>query len=242
LGEVSRKRNSPKTVEEEPIPLFLSGRSYFTAPGKSDGGHSRVVKMVVDLPGVGQLMSGGTEEGAPIILDLSFGFEDDRALPCRLYIKEFHLIADTEIGDEVAGSFCKGAKSNGVEVVYSGGARWVVKSTDGERLEGQLDTIEQLFRVRPSATADKDGKLISVKVSGICPGTSRRYIEVEWLGHEPDPQDAGQAPPPRPARKLAEDPNRTAVIEAWLKKCMREDTGGTVELGWRSRELIVREP
>ena len=239
--EVSRKRSSPKTVEEEPIPLTLSGRSYYTAPGKSDGGHSRVVKMVVDLPGVGRLMSGGTEEGAPIILDLSFGFEDDRALPCRLYIKEFHLIADTEIGDEVAGSFYKGAKSNGVEVAYNGGGRWVVKPSDGERLEGQLDTIEQLFLVRPSATPDKDGKLISVKVSGICPGTSRRYIEVEWLGHEPDQQDTGQASPP-PIRKLAEDPNRTAVIEAWLKKCLRADTGGTVELGWRSRELIVREP
>ena len=90
-------------------------------------------------------------------------------LPCRLYIKEFHLIADTEIGDEVAGSFYKGAKSNGVEVAYNGGGRWVVKPSDGERLEGQLDTIEQLFLVRPSATPDKDGKLISVKVSGICP-------------------------------------------------------------------------
>ena len=49
--------------------------------------------------------------------------------------------------------------------------------------------------VLPDSMFDKDGKLISVKVSGICPGTSRRYIEVEWLGHEPDPQDAGQAPP-----------------------------------------------
>jgi hypothetical protein len=195
-------------------PSARPASSYETRPRRSKTGHSRLAKMAIDFVGVGQKM---VESGLPVFLDLSWGFEDDFDVPCRLYLKEFHLIAEEENCHALPNTFFEGVKTAGLEVKRNGD-RWVFKATDGYRLDNKAPNIDQLFIVK--GLEDADGPP-SVKVRGSFPGSEQ--ISVEWL------EDA-----------VGLDTQQRAVIDRFLATRQEGGKKGPVDLGWVEVVLVER--
>jgi hypothetical protein len=203
---------------------------YASRPRRPKSGISPVVGMAIDFVGLGQ---GMIEDGLPVVLDLSWGFEDDFDVPCRLYLKEFHLIAGEENCAAVPGSFYEGEKTPGLEVTRNGN-RWVFKAQDGFRLEGKFKDMDRLFTVKP--ILDSDGPA-TVRVEGRCPSASGDHVEVVW---------------PKEASDL--NAQQQAVIGRFVGRCQeRAKTGSTdsrsegageipIKLGWVGVSLVEREP
>lgn len=217
-------KTPPAEEADRPAPRYAS------RPRRPKSGISPVVGMAIDFVGLGQ---GMVEDGLPVVLDLSWGFEDDFDVPCRLYLKEFHLIAGEENCAAVPGSFYEGEKTSGLEVTRNGN-RWVFKAQDGFRLEGKFKDIDRLFTVKP--VLDSDGPA-TVRVEGRCPSASGDHVEVVW---------------PKEASDL--NAQQQAVIGRFVARCQeRAKTGSAdsgpegaaeipIKLGWVGVSLVERKP
>jgi hypothetical protein len=192
---------------------------------------SPMVSMAIDFGGLGQ---GMIEDGLPVVLDLNWGYEDGFDVPCRLYLKEFHLLVEEENCAPVPRRFYEGDQTPGLDVTRDG-RRWVFKARAGHRLEGKFKDIDRLYEIKPTLESNDSA---TVKVIGRCPGTTGDFMDVEWRGQEPSDLTTAQQ----------------TVIGRFLARCQEPaKAGGTdgnpegageipVKLGWVGVRLVERKP
>jgi hypothetical protein len=210
-GRQAKAAVKPPPAEEpdRPPPRYVS------RPLVSKVVPSPMVSMAIHFVNLNQ---GSIEDESSVVLDLNWGYEDGFGVPCRLYMKEFHLFVEEENCAAVPGSFYEGDQAPGLEVCRLG-RRWVFKAGQGHRLQGKFKEIDRLYAVKP--TLDP-GDPATVKVIARCPGTTGDFIEVDWLGQEPSDLTVEQQ----------------AVIGRFVARCQeRVKTGGTAGAGEISIEL-----
>jgi hypothetical protein len=210
-GQQAKAAVKPPPAEEpdRPPPRYVS------RPLVSKVVPSPMVSMAIHFVNLNQ---GSIEDESSVVLDLNWGYEDGFGVPCRLYMKEFHLFVEEENCAAVPGSFYEGDQAPGLEVCRLG-RRWVFKAGQGHRLQGKFKEIDRLYAVKP--TLDP-GDPATVKVIARCPGTTGDFIEVDWLGQEPSDLTVEQQ----------------AVIGRFVARCQeRVKTGGTAGAGEISIEL-----
>jgi hypothetical protein len=193
---------------------------YETRPRIPKTEQSSVVHMAIDFVGLGQ---NGLKIGLPVEVDLNWGFADNLGVPCRLYLKEFHLFAKTVNCAGLPGTYFEKLETVGLEIERLSD-RWVFRASAGFRLEGKCADFDQLFVIKP--TGDADG-LPSVMITGVCPGSAAEFFDFKWLE--------------TPADETLEA-DKKAVIERFLAKCVGEGKKGPAELTWAAVDLVEREP
>jgi hypothetical protein len=204
-GRQAKAAAAPPQAEEPDRPPAR----YVSNPLVSKAKSSLMVNMAIKFVNLNQ---GRIEDECSVVLDLNWGFEDGFGVPCRLYMKEFHLFVEEENCAAVPGSFYEGGQAPDVDVSRLGG-RWVFKARDGYRLEGKFREIDRLYAVKPTLVP---GDPATVKVIARCPGTTGDFIEVDWLGQEPSDLTVEQR----------------AVIGRFVARCQeRTKAGGTEGAG-----------
>lgn len=199
-----------------------------------DSEPSPVVGMEVDFVGFGQ---GMVEGGLPVVLSLNWAYVEFPDVGCRVYLKEFRLIARPENCGVVPKSFYEGQKTPALEVQRNGRYMWEFSAGKDHRLAGKFPDIDCLFTVKPALNPHG---LPTVKVEGYCPSDAAENFDVVWRKDKPSEPDLTAA--------------QEAVIGRFLATCLGstgtsttegapERTGtGRIEFGWAGVSLVKSEP
>jgi len=220
-ADVKAARRKGSSVQPKKDPVIPSGGGFVSSPTKAkprEPGKPQAVNLLVDFAGVGQNM---LEGGLPVVVDVNWRYEVDDDVACKLYLREFHLLSETENCVEVPGSYVAENNRNSLSIRRLANV-WEFRAGEGQHLEGKCPDIEQLFVVKQSADADG---LPSVKVTGLCPGSKPEFFDFEW--------DDNAAPT---------EADKRAVIERFLAKCIGTGKKGPAVLDWAAVKLVERKP
>jgi hypothetical protein len=212
--KTKRRAKPTQRTDDDSVPLASQWR---TRQRKSQKGNASIAKMVVDLVG---LLQNKPEEGFPVVLDLSFGFDNDLELPCKVYLKQCYVKIEIENGGEIPKTFFEGRETPGMRITREGD-RWIFIALDGGHLTGKPPEMDQLVRVKPDLDAEAP---LSVKLTAFCPGRSAAdHVAVMW-----DPTDAET------------DEAKKAVMGRFAAKCVDGRAQGAINLGWVAVDLIEK--